>query len=1197
MTNGFTNDDELATLATEDENTMSDEAACLAALDGAMPADDGLPLCSDPYPDDVPWPDDVSEGETVAAATTTGSDPEDGGTVSDGLFDVRTAALTVPTLIEASAGTGKTFSIKHLVLRLMIEEDMPIDRLLIVTFTRAATAELASRIREHMTDTLAYLTGQASADETDGLIVEQAALWEAKGIGRETAVERLRRSITRFDDASISTIHSFCQKMLSNHVFTSSGRFDRTFSDDDQVLRQQVVEDFLRRELDAADGVDARKALMEGFDWLGKLQALSHLPADLAPRVFDEDMHDVLERFAKEGPEALRALKRADGTGTFDDLLSEMWEALRQDASGDFAAGIRRTYSGVLIDEFQDTDPLQFAVFDKLFLQIPEAERRAEPRRALFFVGDPKQAIYRFRAADLDTYMRARRAIGRQERLGRNFRSSPALVKAVNAFFMSAQTPVEDGAVPTSDAGSFLRDDLPFVPVDAHPEKTGLYLLDNGVWRPATAFECWTTEAGLSSKGEMDETAVETLANEIATLIGRGQRGTAGLAAGADDETIGDVCEGERTIRLRAVRPGDIAILVKKHKQAAPIEAALGRRGIRIAHRDPRDVFRTEEAEEILRLLYAFESPGDERLMTAARTTRFMGDTLASLKAEDEAGRTALRLCFEDGLRAWRRSGVAAAFAMLSARQHVAERLLPTQGGEARLVNYAHILELLNEAGRRYATPSSLISWFEQTRAETNGSTPEERRIRMASDANLVSVTTIHASKGLQYPIVYLPFGESLTLAETEKGAVFRESTPDGMTLILHHHETKESDASKAKRGEELVRLAYVAMTRAASHLVLIVPQKGKRNGWYANYASNGYFMALCGTRNVVRDDVMARLRRLAELPGVALRELKYPVDSLVSLARDVPEVPSDDLGADPAFTVRAAWRVSSFSSISRLASDDDADIGWFGSARRGEALPGILGFPRGTKAGDCMHHMLEVADFPAVAPDTPEADALRRSLAERAVEAFLTFPDDESKASAVTHAARMIYDVVNAEILPGIRLRDVPMSARASEMPFLLKLGDNVTTTDLTALLTSFGPEYDVGTLSEADLSGFLTGFIDLAFGAGGRFWILDWKSNAITRHVSRPEDFTQPVMAEEMRAHRYRLQYLIYLVALSRFLKMRLGEGFRPEMIGGACYVFLRGVSADAVREGDHVQGVVYDPVSPDMIARLDALFRQGE
>ena len=1196
MTNGFTNDDGLATLAIEDANAIPDEAACLAALDDAMPADDGLLLCADPYPDDVPWPDDVSGGETVAAATTTGSDPEDGEAVSDGLFDVRTAALTVPTLIEASAGTGKTFSIKHLVLRLMIEEDMPIDRLLIVTFTRAATAELASRIREHMTDTLAYLTGQASADETDGLIVEQAGLWEDKGIDRETAVERLRRSITRFDDASISTIHSFCQKMLSNHVFTSSGRFDRTFSDDDQALRQRVVEDFLRRELDAADSVEARRTLMEGFDWLGKLQALSHLPADLAPRVFDEEMHDVLERFAKEGPEALRALKRADGTGTFDDLLSEMWEALRQDASGDFSAEIRRTYSGVLIDEFQDTDPLQFAVFEKLFLRIPEAERRADPRRALFFVGDPKQAIYRFRAADLDTYMRARRAIGRQERLGRNFRSSPALVSAVNAFFMSALTADEGGVQPTAGAGAFLRDDLPFVPVEAHPEKTGLYLLDNGAWRLATAFECWTTEAGLKSKGEMDDAAVEAMANEIATLIARGQRGAAGLAAGPDDEVIGTVCEGERTIRLRAVRPGDIAILVQKHKQAAPIEAALGRRGIRIAHRDPRDVFRTDEAEEILRLLYAFESPGDERLMTAARTTRFMGDTMATLKAEDEAGRTALRLCFEDGLRAWRRSGVAAAFAMLSARQHVAERLLPTQGGEARLVNYAHILELLNEAGRRYATPSSLISWFEQTRAETNGSTPEERRIRMASDANLVSVTTIHASKGLQYPIVYLPFGESLT-GETEKGAVFRESAPDGMTLILHHYETKESDAMKAKRTEELVRLAYVAMTRAASRLVLIAPQKGKRNGWYANYASNGYFMALCGTRNVVRDDVMARLRRLAEQPSVALRELVWPPESHVGLAQDQQAALADDLGADPAVAVRAAWRVSSFSSISRLASDDDADIGWFGSARRGEPLPGILGFPRGTKAGDCMHHMLEVADFPAVAPDTPEADLLRRSLAERAVEAFLTFPDDESKASAVTHAARMIYDVVNAEILPGIRLRDVPMSARASEMPFLLKLGDNVTTTDLTALLTSFGPEYDVGTLSEADLSGFLTGFIDLAFGAGGRFWILDWKSNAITRHVSRPEDFTQPVMAEEMRAHRYRLQYLIYLVALSRFLKMRLGDGFRPEMIGGACYVFLRGVSADAVREGDHVQGVVYDPVSPDMIARLDALFRQGE
>lgn len=282
---------------------------------------------------------------------------------------------------------------------------------------------------------------------------------------------------------------------------------------------------------------------------------------------------------------------------------------------------------------------------------------------------------------------------------------------------------------------------------------------------------------------------------------------------------------------------------------------------------------------------------------------------------------------------------------------------------------------------------------------------------------------------------------------------------------------------------------------------------------------------------------------------------------------------------------------MSSFSSINRTVSDDD--VAWFGPKPSDGPLEGILAFPRGTKAGDAMHGMLEVADFPAVAPDTPEADALRRRIAREKIETFLAFPDEASLEKAVGEAARMIYDVVNAEILPGIRLRDVKMTERASEMPFLLRMREGLDVADLRALLASFGEPYDIPGLTDDDLSGFLTGFIDLAFGAGGKFWILDWKSNAITRAVRTQADFTEPVMAEEMRVHRYRLQYLIYLVALRRFLKARLGPDYDDSLLGGACYVFLRGVSADAVRASNGIQGVVHDPVGIDKIARLDELF----
>ena len=186
-----------------------------------------------------------------------------------------------------------------------------------------------------------------------------------------------------------------------------------------------------------------------------------------------------------------------------------------------------------------------------------------------------------------------------------------------------------------------------------------------------------------------------------------------------------------------------------------------------------------------------------------------------------------------------------------------------------------------------------------------------------------------------------------------------------------------------------------------------------------------------------------------------------------------------------------------------------------------------------------------------------------------------------------------MVYDVLNAEILPGIRLRDVPPGARSAEMPFLISLGPGVTAARLGRHLESLGPKYAVPGLTDESLAGYLTGFIDLAFGAGGRFWILDWKSNAIPEHVRRAADFTQAVMAEEMTKHHYRLQYLIYLVALRRFLRARLGPGYRDELIGGAVYVFLRGVRAKAVRTAEGIQGAVFDPVPPVVVAGLDRFF----
>lgn len=1161
--------------------------------DQPIPYDDApLPDAADEAPADDVWetasPLETSSDIGADSSADVPSGPEDAGD-----FDVLTAPLTVPTLLEASAGTGKTFSIKHLVLRLVVEEDTPIDRILVVTFTRAATAELASRIQAHLAEASGFAAGMLKADEVDGLIVRQIEKWRAEGrVEDRDVVGRLRAALSGFDNAAIYTIHSFCQKMLTGHAFSASGAFDCEMNEDDADLRRETAEDFLRRELDRTPDADLRRKLMAGEDWEGKLAVLAATTPDLAPRVIREEADSpegaVLRRFADEAPGMLRALKARRGMLTFDDLLVDMWRKLSEDRSGRLAGAIRHAYRGVLIDEFQDTDPLQFAVFRKLFLDLPEGSVRGG--RALFFVGDPKQAVYRFRSADLNTYMKARSLIGRHARLATNFRSSPKLVEAVNAFFSEVQTP--------GGPGAFLRSDLTYAPVKASSGKTGLWRLADGEWRETVPMEIWTSDPPFAKAEERKIAGREALANDIAELILAGREKRAALAAGEEDEVIAEVESGGRRIALRALRPGDIAILIRKRSSADEIRRALGERGIRIRMKSSEDVCFSEEAGEIMLILRAFASPADERIMRAARVTRFMGDTLSGAAQSSEEERTRYRELFEEGRRRWQRSGVAAAFASLSEICRTAERVLPAEGGEQRLTNYEHLIELLHEAGKRYDTPTGLIAWFEKACAVQ--SQADNRTLRLAGDANLVTLETIHSSKGLQYPVVYIPFGEGLSHTK-EKKAVFRDLNPtDGsMCVTLTHREETENASCTREAEEELVRLAYVAITRAAARAVISLPvtvKSAKNSGWHATVLKSAYFRALAGSSAAGEADVRRALAALgAHSDAVLVRDVRQPAGRFCALPTAAADEARDAFGTDPASDVEPVWRVSSFTGLTRMMADDDAGQPqrWFGRARRPSLTNDILSFPRGTEPGDCLHRILEEADFQALAPDTPEAQAARLQLARSVIERRLTFESDEARRSAVEGAAAMVYDVLNAEILPGIRLRDVPPGARSAEMPFLISLGPGVTAARLGRHLESLGPKYAVPGLTDESLAGYLTGFIDLAFGAGGRFWILDWKSNAIPEHVRRAADFTQAVMAEEMTKHHYRLQYLIYLVALRRFLRARLGPGYRDELIGGAVYVFLRGVRAKAVRTAEGIQGAVFDPVPPVVVAGLDRFF----
>lgn len=1155
---------------------------------------------SSPESDEAEEADEAADG--LQCADDEAEDEDDGAAADDQNFDVMTASLTVPTLLEASAGTGKTFSIKHLVLRLVVEEKMPIERILVVTFTRAATAELAARIQAHIAETSGYVTGMLEADEVDPLVVKQVDKWKADNLDEKDIAALLRAALSGFDNAAIYTIHSFCQKMLTNHAFSASGVFDCDLFDEADDLVRETTEDFLRRELDRAADGEERERLMKGTRWEDKLKVLAATTPDLAPRRFlDEDKsfeEQVLRRFADEAPKKLRELKAEHGVLTFDDLLVDMWRRLRDDKDGKLVDVIRQTYQGVLIDEFQDTDPLQFAVFKRLFLDRPRSPHSG--RRALFFVGDPKQAIYRFRSADLNTYMKARALIRRRARLARNFRSSPKLVTAINALFSKVQDPAGPGA--------FLRPDLAYVPVKYSAGKTGLWRLTDEGWKEVAPMEIWTASKLGWKADERRRTSYEAMANDIAELIQAGLENRAALAAGEDDEVIATVnteVEGEsREFKLRALRAGDIAVLIRKRQTADPIRDALSARGIRIRMKSNADVCKSEEAAEIMLVLRALAAPADERIMRAARATRFMGDSLSAVEQITEEKRTEYRELFEEGRRRWTRLGVAAAFSRLADVCGTARRILPTEGGEQRLTNYEHLIELLHNAGRRYDTPTGLIAWFEKACAKYSQN--EERCLRLAGDANLVTVETIHSSKGLQYPIVYLPNSEDLCDTRSRPGSVFRDvdAATQSLCITLSHADRKESESYLKETNEEYVRLAYVAVTRAAARVVISLPawsRKGDSGPWWADVLKSAYCRALAGNPKPEEADVRRALKTLqsSHPDAVLIRDLSTMPTDPVSVTAVSVDTSSDAFGADEAKNVKTAWRISSFTGLTRMIADDDTGTvqRWFGKPQTVTAKPDILTFPRGTEQGKCLHSILEAADFQAMAQATSEAKKAREELAQSVIEGALSFKNDEKKRMAVSGAAKMVFNVLNTEILPGVYLRDVKPGARTAEMPFLISMGKGANAAKLSELLASIDQKYAVPGLSDESLAGYLTGIIDLAFGAKGKFWILDWKSNAIPDRVKKAADFTQEVMADEMNRHHYRLQYLIYLVALRRFLRARLGKDYRDGLLGGAVYVFLRGVSPTAARAADGIQGVVYDPVPADVIAKLDCFFASEE
>ena len=967
----------------------------------------------------------------------------------------------------------------------------------------------------------------------------------------------------------------------------------------------------------------------------------------------------------------LALLKRRARSFGFADMLQRLDAALAGPHGERLRARILAQYPAALIDEFQDTSPLQYRLFDALYRCADN-----DPRTTLLLIGDPKQSIYGFRGADIYSYLQARRATaGRHYALGTNYRSTHALVQAVNAWFAQAEedAPAHDGGGARLDAGETSRsggaflfrsgpdNDLPFEAVAAQGRAEVFHSAAGPV--PALSIH---HDLALRSATDIRRLFAARCAEQIVTWLND-------AAAGFQHPDKG----------FQRLRPADIAVLVRTGKEAAAVRRELRRRGVASVYLSDKDsVFASDEARDLLHWLRAVASPLDGQRVRAALATRSVGlsiEELAWLASDDEAFDARSEQVRQ--LHAvWRELGV---LTMLRRTLHVLDlpaRWLADADGERRLTNFLHLAELLQQASAQLDGEQALIRWLAM-QIEDGASGSEEQVVRLESDADLVKVVTVHKSKGLEYPVVCLPFACSLRKVERRYARFLKLADANGTREIRLDYDEDDLARADHERLREDLRLFYVALTRARHALWLGFAALKIGNGkdcmnhrsapgyllgglaprgegaWLARLealaaraqvadASRAAAVAPCIALAAAAEPItLTRLLRretlppLQDSPAYAARfERRWSLGSFSSLVRDIDAsvlttagaVPAADADAGWRPTTDAAWRPTTDASAAgadapaplapdmadavpaaatsplsptrtrRPAEDEDANGGDGEGGRRDTsaaalsaglapsetpspvpsvptpavrlALPPWHRFPRGAFAGDFLHDQLEwLASEGFALAGNPGLEAALRRRCERAGRGEWA---DETQGWM---------QALLATPLPSLGVALQELRTLLPEMEFWMPSAQ-LHARDIDTLCQRHLLDGEPRpALPQRALHGMLMGFADLVFEHQGRYWVLDYKSNSLGNAGA---DYGPAALRGAMAHHRYDVQAAIYLLALHRLLRTRLGAHYDPHQhLGGALYFFLRGI--DGPCAGEYAV-----PATPEVLALLDTL-----
>ena len=1166
-------------------------------------------------------------------------------------FDLKNCPLYGIHLIEASAGTGKTYTLTRLFLRLIIERNFSGEEILVVTFTEAATEELKARLRNTIRDTIKAIKSGREHEEDDPLI--KAYLQRADLTASQMPIDMLTRTLRAFDEVSIFTIHGFCRRMLKDNAFESGSLFDTDLITDQSSLVQEVVDDFWRKHVYQASPVfidflesqnitpdnlsqllsvflrhpDVRvipeskefndlhheeKRFRDAFMTLKKawnqskheVEAIFYNHPGLNRKTYSEksipkwidemnrylamsspgvQMFEGFDRFTSykvqssikknhKTPkhviftlcdtlaEAYSTLKQAlmqnlvflkaavfdyakselpkkkqeKNIYFYDDLLLNLRTALSHEGKeGSLARQIRHQYKAALIDEFQDTDPIQWEIFKTVF---------AQKDRSLFLIGDPKQAIYGFRGADIFTYMDASRSAPSRYTMTTNYRSQANLIHAVNTLFNRVPEP-------------FIFKEIPFIPVSAPEKATNESLVLRGA--DGSPMQIW---ALLHDDNDDPDKLIpkEVARNRIASAV-----------AGEIEQLIASGQTGKAMVGSKPLRPLHIAVIVRTHREAELIQKYLLERNIPCVLDSQENIFDTLETTQIERILEAVVQPNQVELIRSALATTIIGFRAEALDEifNDESQWEEVMVQFRKFRLLWERHGFMRFFRQMLSDFKIRQRLLGYKDGERRITNLLHIGEVLQQQSlEAHFGMTGLVKWL---KIQRSNSMPrlDEHVIRLDRDDNAVRIVTMHKSKGLEFPVVFCPFAWTDNISGHSTTHTFHD--PHGRLFLDAGSPEFESNGKIAavESLAENMRLLYVALTRSKNRCYLVWGLINK-----TETSSLAYLFHHKGplekffSQNILKtmDDasLMTQLKDCEKASDGTINVTVMPSHKGKSYMTSKEEGRHLECMTFSG-TIRRDWHIRSFSSLvlnkpSESPDRDETSILEPIEDKEG-VLEGIFEFPGGVKTGTLLHDIFENLDFTS----SDHSDLVSKKL--------ISYGFDSGQWTETI--CNMIRNVLNTPLKPGfITLSKVENRMRLSELEFYFPIS-SISPTQLRQIFKTYGgvnlpsgfPE-KIGSLDFIPSRGFMKGFMDLVFCHGNRYYLIDWKSNFLGSTI---DNYKRTALLKAMRDEFYILQYIIYTLALNEYLKLRF-PGYNYETnFGGVFYIFLRGVNSECGSE----------------------------